>query len=246
MPAYSIPIVWRGVYNLIAIPTMFFVFHALAFLARVGFHRFEKIRLGIDGRKRLFAELEAQLQKVKKAGLRFWIHAASMGECEQARPLLLEIEKRFPEAVRVLTLFSPSVYANIKRANVPAEVVSYLPFDSVHNARRFLHLVNPTAGILIRHDLWPNHVWEAKRRGVALILANASVSANSRSLRHQPLVRQFNRALFEACDVICAVSSEAMQSLMPLVRHPERLVITGDSRYDQVLFRMQSKKLEEI
>jgi 3-deoxy-D-manno-octulosonic-acid transferase len=102
------------------------------------------------------------------------------------------------------------------------------------------------AAIFVRHDLWPNHIWEAKRRGVALILANASVSANARSLRHQPLVRHFNRALFEAFDSICAVSSQALQSLIPLVRQPERLVVAGDSRYDQVLFRVQSKKIEDI
>jgi 3-deoxy-D-manno-octulosonic-acid transferase len=160
--------------------------------------------------------------------------------------LLLEIEKRFPNALRALTLFSPSVYANLKRANVPAEVVSYLPFDSLRNARHFLHLVNPDAAIFIRHDLWPNHVWEAKQRGVELILANASVSANARSLRHKPLVRHFNRALFEAFDAIGAVSVEALQSLAPLVRHPERLIVTGDSRYDQVLFRVHAKKIEDI
>jgi len=237
---------WKIFYNLIAVPLMFCGFHLLAFLSRFGFSRFDKIRSGLVGRKRLFAELTNQLERLQKFHLRFWIHASSMGEYEQARPLLQEIKRRFPEAARVLTFFSPSAYANINRANIPAEVIGYLPFDSWWNARRFLNLVDPAAAIVIRHDFWPNHLWEAKRRGIALLLANASVSANARSFRHWPLVRHFNRAMFDTFDAVGAVSAGAAKTLASLVRHPERLIITGDSRYDQVLFRSQSKNVDEI
>ncbi|MGH7597559.1 MAG: 3-deoxy-D-manno-octulosonic acid transferase [bacterium] len=239
-------IFWRLLYNLVAISLLFWGFHLAALLSRFGFRRFDKVRSGVDGRRMLFTELGAQLQRVKSTGPRFWIHAASMGEYEQARPLLQEIGRRFPTAVRVLTFFSPSAYANINRANIPAEVVSYLPFDSGRNARRFLRLVNPNAAIVIRHDFWPNHLWEAKRRGMTLVLADASVSANARSWRHKPLVRHFNRAVLENFDAIGAVSAEASQSLKNLLRYPERLVVTGDTRYDQVLFRTQSKKIETV
>lgn len=246
MSSRPIPFFWRLVYNLVAVPLLFLGFHLAALLSRFGFHRFDKIRSGVEGRKMLFADLASQLQKVKNAGPRIWIHAASMGEYEQARPLLQEIGPRFPTAVRVLTFFSPSAYANINRANIPAEVVSYLPFDSVFSARRFLHLVNPKAAIIIRHDFWPNHLWEAQRRGVMLVLADASVSANAHSWRHKPLVRHFNRAVLETFEAICAVSVEATQSLKDLLRYPERLVVTGDTRHDQVLFRTQSKKIETV
>jgi len=246
MPSRPLPILWRILYNLVIVPLMFCGFHLVAFLAQIGFSRFDKIRSGVAGRKKLFEELAAQLAAVNNSSPRFWIHASSMGEYEQARPLLQEIKRRFPEAVRVLTFFSPSAYANIQRANIPAEVVSYLPFDSRMNARRFMSAIKPVAAIIIRHDFWPNHLWEARRRGAAILLANASVSANARSLRHWPLVRYFNRAVFDAFDAICAVSEPAAASLAPLVRYPERLLVAGDSRYDQVLFRSQSKKIDDI
>ena len=241
-----LPIFWRIFYNLIVVPLMFGGFHLVALLARIGFSRFDKIRAGVVGRKKLFEELTAQLARVNPAGPRFWIHASSMGEYEQARPLLQEIKQCFPEAVRVLTFFSPSAYANIKRASIPAEVVSYLPFDSRMNARRFLNASKPVAAIIIRHDFWPNHLWAARQRGVAILLANASVSANARSLRHWPLVRHFNRAVFDTFDAVAAVSAPAAKSLATLVRYPERLLVAGDSRYDQVFFRSQSKKIDEV
>jgi 3-deoxy-D-manno-octulosonic-acid transferase len=246
MPSRPLPIFWRAFYNLIVVPLMFGGFHLFALLARIGFSRFAKVRAGLAGRKKLFEELAKQLAAFSNSSPRFWIHASSMGEYEQARPLLQEIKRRFPEAVRVLTFFSPSAYDNIKRTNIPAEVVSYLPFDSLPNVRHFLNAVNPAAVIIIRHDFWPNHLWEARQRGAAILLANASVSANARSFRHWPLVRHFNRAVFDTFDAVCAVSGSAAKSLATFVRYPERLLVTGDSRYDQVLFRSQSKKIGDI
>ena len=171
---------------------------------------------------------------------RVWIHASSMGECEQAKPILRELHERFPHVARVLTVFSPSAHANLSRANLPAEVFSYLPFDSLPNVRRFFDLVKPAAGIFIRHDLWPNFLWEGKKRGIKLLLADASVSANAKSLRHQPGVINFNRELFAHFDWIGAVSLAAADRLREIVRDPERLSVAGDTRYDQVLFRTQT------
>lgn len=237
---------WKILYNLIVVPLLFLGFQLVALLSRAGVARFDKVRLGLLGRKNLFENLARQLERQKHSGPRFWIHASSMGEYEQARPLLQEIKQRFPGAVRILTFFSPSAYMNLNHASIPAEAVSYLPFDSWRNAQRFLNLAKPAGALIIRHDFWPNHLWAAKQRGVAVLLVNASVSANARSWRHRPLVRHFNRAVFDMFDAICAVSTEAAASLADLIRSPEHLTITGDSRHDQVLFRAQFQKLDEV
>lgn len=218
-----------------------FLFFRLIALLPFASRRVEKIRAGVAGRETLFEELAAQLQRCGP-GPRVWLHAASMGEYEQARPILRELRGRFPRAVRVLTLFSPSAYNHLSRQNPPAEVFGYLPFDSLPNARHFLDLVQPAAGIVIRHDLWPNFLWEAARRGILLILADASVSANAHSLRHRFGVRHFNRELFASFDWVCAVSPAAAENLRNLMRHPERLRIVGDTRYDQVLFRTRARE----
>src|SRR5262245_31622915 len=93
-----------------------------------------KIRTGAQGRRNLFADLAAELGRCP-AAKRVWIHASSMGECEQAKPILRELHARFPQTVRVLTLFSPSAYANLSRQSLPVEVFCYLPFDSLPNVR---------------------------------------------------------------------------------------------------------------
>ncbi|MGH7492649.1 MAG: 3-deoxy-D-manno-octulosonic acid transferase [bacterium] len=235
---------WFNFYNFLALPVMSFLLWLIAvypFPSRI----VAKIREGIQGRRNLFEDLAAQLQGCA-AGQRVWIHASSMGECEQAQPILRELHSRFPQAVRVLTLFSPSAYAHLVRPNLPAEVVCYLPFDRLPDVRRFFDLVKPATGIFIRHDLWPNFLWEARRRGVTLILADASVSMNASSLRHKPVVRHFHREIFANFDWIGAVSQTATESLLPLVRSPERLRQLGDTRYDQVLFRTQAGELRRL
>ncbi len=224
---------------------MFLFSHLLA-LAPAKSGSLQKIRSGVRGRKGWYEDLRAQLQPFSLQRPRVWIHAASMGECEQAKPLLRELGARFPETVRVLTIFSPSAYRHITRQNFPAEVICYLPFDTLRQAGKFYDLVHPVAGLIIRHDYWPNFIWQAKARGIFLLLANASVSANAKSFRHKPLVRQFNREVLSHFDVIAAVSSSAAESLLPLLRHPERLRILGDTRFEQVLHRVQNAAPHKI
>ena len=54
----------------------------------------EKIRLFVDGRKKLFSRIEAA---VKGHDDIIWFHVASMGEFEEARPVMEEIRRRFPD-----------------------------------------------------------------------------------------------------------------------------------------------------
>jgi len=228
---------WFVFYNLLAVPLLFAGFHVGAWFS-------PKIRAGIKGRSSLLNEVGRQLRALSPQRPRIWIHAASMGEYEQARPLIREIKQRLPETVIVLSFFSPSAFDHVQKSSSLAEVICYLPFDSIWRARRFLRVVQPDAGIFIRHDLWPNHLWLAKKQGAFLMLASASV--HEKSLRHKPLLRSFNRVLFDCFDVVGAISQEAAAGLEKFVRRRERLFIIGDTRYDQVLFRSREKKLEGV
>ena len=60
---------------------------------------------------------------------RIWIHAASLGEFEQGRPVIEWIRREMPQARILLSFFSPSGYE--VRKNFPsADTVVYLPFDT--------------------------------------------------------------------------------------------------------------------
>ena len=69
--------------------------------------RNHKARLMIDGQKRTFDLLRATLNPENK---NIWIHASSLGEFEQGRPLIERIKSENPDAHIVLSFFSPSGY----------------------------------------------------------------------------------------------------------------------------------------
>ena len=64
-----------------------------------------------------------------------WIHCASVGEFEQARPVIEGYRERNTGDKVIVTFFSPSGYE--LRKNYPlADKVFYLPMDTIRNARQ--------------------------------------------------------------------------------------------------------------
>ena len=93
-----------------------------------------------------------------------WFHAASLGEFEQARPVLEEYRRRHPDHQVLVTFFSPSGYE--VRKNYPlADAVCYLPMDTPRNVRRFFDAVQPDKVFFVKYEFWYNYLNTLKRRG---------------------------------------------------------------------------------
>ena len=162
---------------------------------------------------------------------RLWVHASSMGEFEQAKPIIEALRRRMPDLVVVATFFSPSGYENNLRYRA-IDAVAYIPFDTARAARRFLELLRPTAAVFIRYDVWPNHVWICREMGIPVMLANATMRDNSGRLF--PGVGRFHRAIYDAMDVILTVSERDADNFRRLgLSHPH-IAAVGDTRYDRV------------
>ena len=94
-----------------------------------------------------------------------WFHAASLGEFEQARPLIEEYKIHFPTHFILLSFFSPSGYEIQKNYNL-ANLVVYLPSDTRKNAVDFLNLIKPTNIFFIKYEFWFNYLNEIKEREI--------------------------------------------------------------------------------
>ena len=222
---------WQTIYSLAVLPPLWVALHAAAFVN-------DKVRRGIRGRWGLFEELERRLQGVGP-GPRVWFHSSSMGEFEQARPIIAALKERRPEVRVIVTFFSPSGYEHTK--NYPlADLISYLPFDTRRNAAKFLDLLRPDAAVMVRYDIWPNHIWELRRRTVPVMIANATM--RRQTARRIPLIRSFHRSVYGSMTHILTASEADAETFTLFRLEGPTIDAIGDTRFDQVRARSSAAR----
>ena len=96
-------------------------------------------------------------EKVDPNARYIWVHAASLGEFEQGRPIIEYLRERRPEYKILLTFFSPSGY-EVRKNYEGADIICYLPIDTVSNAHRFLKLIRPEIAFFIKYEFWYNYL----------------------------------------------------------------------------------------
>jgi 3-deoxy-D-manno-octulosonic-acid transferase len=165
-----------------------------------------------------------------------WIHAPSVGEGLQAKPVIELLRAEHPQIQLAYTHFSPS--ATAFAASLGVDFHDYLPFDTTPDTVAALDALRPDALVFSKLDVWPTLALEAASRGIGLGLISATVSPESS--RQQGVVRWLMEPAYAALSSVGAISDDDAQRLTQLgVRH-EALSITGDTRYDQVWRRAES------
>ncbi len=129
-----------------------------------------------------------------------WVHAVSVGETRAAQPLIERLAREFPQAAFLLTHMTPTgraVGLSIGAA-LPGRVAQrYLPYDLPFAIARFWREVQPTLGVVMETEVWPNVLHAARRNGTPMLLANARLSERSaaRGVKFDALLRPAAAAL---------------------------------------------------
>lgn len=129
----------------------------------------EKAAFFVKGRLGLFDRLKQQIDPNARY---IWFHVASLGEFEQGRPIMERIRQEHPDYKIILTFFSPSGFEIRKNYN-GADVICYLPMDTVAGARRFLQLVRPQMAVFVKYEYWINYLHELKQAGIPTYMVSA-------------------------------------------------------------------------
>lgn len=198
---------------------------ALKGAVAIGAHSKPKLRKLAAGQK---ASLEV-LQKMLPAEVfTVWIHAASLGEFEQGRPVIEHIKKEHPDWRIVLTFFSPSGYE--VRKNYPlADVVMYLPFDTPENVDAFLAKVQPDVALFIKYEFWGNYLEALKKRRIPTYLISGIFRPGQ--IFFKPWGAAFRKML--RCFTGLLVQDENSLELLQNIGIRDAIVI-GDTRFDRV------------
>jgi 3-deoxy-D-manno-octulosonic-acid transferase len=226
---------WALFYNILIIPLLYL---AIRFAGLFN----SKIRRGLKGRKRIFENLiidAAALDKNKKL---IWFHSSSLGEFEQAKPIIEELKAR--DNVNILvTFFSPSGYENSKKYSY-ADLVCYIPFDTVSKAKTFVQIAKPDLAIIMRYDIWPNHIKALRDVDIPIFLVDATMK--DRSPRKLPLIKQFHENLFQSITRILTVSVSDKNGFGEFGCTDQQLKVVGDTRFDRVYFRSLKAKESKL
>jgi 3-deoxy-D-manno-octulosonic-acid transferase len=184
------------------------------------------------GRRGWRARYHADFQNViakNPSSKTLWLHAASLGEFEQGRPLIEAVRARFPDWRVVLTFFSPSGY-ELRRDYPLADFVAYLPADTPRNARDFLDLIKPDVAIFVKYEFWANYLFELKKRDTPTLLVSALFRPS------QPFFRWYG-ALWRrmlGCFSHVFVQNESSGQLLQSIDF-QNFSVVGDTRVDRVL-----------
>ena len=157
-----------------------------------------------------------------------WFHAASVGEFEQARPIIERLRREQPKRKIVVTFFSPSGY-EMRKGYETADRVLYLPFATRRKARRFLDALQPSMAIFVKYEFWPAYLHELKKRAIPTY----SISAIFRpgQLFFLPWGKQHLKLL--KCFTHIFVQDEASRVL--LVKYGVTACsVAGDTRFDRM------------
>ncbi len=142
-----------------------------------------------------FIEKFTFFSKKRNRGNLIWFHAVSVGELLSIIPLIHILEKN-KKISQILLTTSTLTSANLfKNFNFSKTTHQFFPIDTNFFVKRFLNYWKPNLAIFVDSEIWPNMIFNLKKRSISRILLNARIS--SKSYERWKLLGQFSNKLFQ-------------------------------------------------
>ena len=206
---------------------MHFYFFILRIAAFFGHKRARRL---VKGQRQAFHDLAVYQEAHPDRPLRdcVWFHAASVGEFEQARPIIERLREEQPQRPILLTFFSPSGY-EMRRTYDKVDLVTYLPFATRRNAKRFIELVKPSMAIFIKYEFWPAYIRQLSKQKVPFYSVASIFRKDQYFFRwyggsERRLLKQFTHLFVQDQDSIDLLKRYGITQTS----------LSGDTRFDRV------------
>lgn len=186
-----------------------------------------KASLFIKGRKGLMDQIESSMSEEHRA--KIWFHCASLGEFEQARPVVEQLRQDYPQYAIIITFFSPSGY-EIRKNYAGADYVFYLPLDTASNAQRFVRAVNPTLAFFVKYEIWYHYLHALNQRRISVVLISANFRPNHIYFKWYGLF--FKKMLFNFQHIFCQNADSQTLLKTNGINHTS---VSKDTRFDRVV-----------
>lgn len=191
----------------------------------------------IEGQKDLLQKIKSEVDP----GYIVWFHVASVGEFEQARPIIEKIKKEYPFKKILITFYSPSGYELRKNYEL-ADYVFYLPFDTPSNVKEFIDIVKPEMVFFVKYDFWFNYIKQIYNREIPLFLISGIFRPSQHFFKFYGKWFAKHLKMFKHLFIQDIGSSKLLMQI-----NIKNFSISGDTRFDRVFQNTHKpRKFEEI
>lgn len=174
-----------------------------------------------------------------------WIHALSVGEVFASVPLVQRIRRTYsdrPVVFSVSTMTGNEIARKLLSSDV--DHIFYFPYDFIWSVRRVVDGIDPAIFVLVESDIWPNFLFELRKREVSTILVNGRMSPSSFS--GYKALSFFMKSVFGTMSMIC-VQSPTDGKLFQAVGVPaERIRVTGNIKFDHEVRAISEDELDRL
>nr|HPG29741.1 glycosyltransferase N-terminal domain-containing protein [bacterium] len=228
---------WKIVYNFILVQIgRIFYYEQILFNP--------KVLKAYNYRKTAFLDIEKIKSDLYKSVKILLIHSSSVGEFEQAKPIIELIKKNNPNISIVCSFFSPSGYDFGKKYEL-ADGIILLPVDTRRRMRKFINLLKPELIFFMRYDLWPNLIWQSVKFNSKIFILNGTIRETSlRCDNRYGFILSFFRSFYRYIEKVFVISNEDKERYSNII-DPEKIIVAGDSRYDIVYSKSQNADFGE-
>jgi len=186
-----------------------------------------------------YKEKLSQINVPRNEGFLLWFHVASVGEAMSILPLIenFEEEKKINRIlITTITLSSAEVLQK-KFAQNKKVVHQFLPLDIPKFTNKFLNHWSPNLSIFIDSEIWPNLIFDIKKRNIPLLLVNARIT--KKTFLRWKFVRNFATKIFEKFDS-CLVSNNETEKYLQILG-AKNIKNYGNIKFAKTKFNSENK-----
>ena len=196
---------------------MFFWYKFLSYLFYPASYFFLFLRkLKKKEHKNRYSEKISKIKIKRENGFLIWIHVASVGEAMSILPLVerLESDKKVNTILITSITLSSGQILEKKYTDSKKIIHQFLPLDIPFFVNKFLNHWSPNLSIFIDSEIWPNLIYDIKKRNIPLLLINGRIS--KKTFSKWSFFKNFSREIFGKFDLCIASNKESENYLKSL------------------------------
>ncbi|MDO4177664.1 MAG: tetraacyldisaccharide 4'-kinase [Phascolarctobacterium sp.] len=171
-----------------------------------------------------------------------WIHGASVGEIVATSPLVKQIRKEMPERPVLVSAFTVGGYNMAKQIIPEADAIIFFPLDLPFVAERIVKRVHPGVFMPVETELWPNFLRSIRERRIPVMMVNGRIS--EKSVKSYRYLYGIWEDMLNTVTRFCMQSSIDAEYIKTLGADPEKIFVTGNTKFDQTYAEVTPEDLE--